>query len=129
MRSNVLIVHIFPCSDEALDMEDSRRQRSESSTADDVSHATHIAVSYIDKHYPQYKSVSNSRKREFEVAITSTGITLRARFSRFLIFMNMKLELCTTRAFGIAKITAFHISFAFPLSTQERNRKRFGITL
>ncbi|KYN27700.1 Muscarinic acetylcholine receptor DM1 [Trachymyrmex cornetzi] len=44
--------------DEVLDMEESRRQRSESSTADDVSHATHIAVSYIDKHYPQYKSVS-----------------------------------------------------------------------
>ncbi|KAG5346857.1 ACM1 protein, partial [Acromyrmex charruanus] len=43
-------------SDEVLDMEESRRQRSESSTADDVSHATHIAVSYIDKHYPQYKS-------------------------------------------------------------------------
>lgn len=42
--------------DEALDMEDCKRQRSESSTADDVSHATHIAVSYIDKHYPQYKS-------------------------------------------------------------------------
>ncbi|XP_011068549.1 PREDICTED: muscarinic acetylcholine receptor DM1-like, partial [Acromyrmex echinatior] len=42
--------------DEVLDMEESRRQRSESSTADDVSHATHIAVSYIDKHYPQYKS-------------------------------------------------------------------------
>ncbi|KYQ51073.1 Muscarinic acetylcholine receptor DM1 [Trachymyrmex zeteki] len=48
--------HVFPCSDEVLDMEESRRQRSESSTADDVSHATHIAVSYIDKHYPQYKS-------------------------------------------------------------------------
>ncbi|KYM77842.1 Muscarinic acetylcholine receptor DM1 [Atta colombica] len=44
--------------DEVLDMEESRRQRSESSIADDVSHATHIAVSYIDKHYPQYKSVS-----------------------------------------------------------------------
>ncbi|XP_071562548.1 muscarinic acetylcholine receptor DM1 isoform X2 [Temnothorax nylanderi] len=43
-------------SDEGLDLEESRRQRSESSTADDVSHATHIAVSYIDKHYPQYKS-------------------------------------------------------------------------
>jgi len=40
-------------------MEDGRRQRSESSTGEDVSHATHIAVSYIDKHYPQYKSVSN----------------------------------------------------------------------
>lgn len=39
-------------------MEDGRRQRSESSTGEDVSHATHIAVSYIDKHYPQYKSVS-----------------------------------------------------------------------
>ncbi|XP_070520969.1 muscarinic acetylcholine receptor DM1 isoform X2 [Cardiocondyla obscurior] len=46
-------------SDEALDMEDGRRQRSESSTADDVSHATHIAVSYIDKHYPQYMSVQH----------------------------------------------------------------------
>ncbi|XP_011164803.1 muscarinic acetylcholine receptor DM1 isoform X2 [Solenopsis invicta] len=43
-------------SDEALNMEDCRRQRSESSTADDVSHPTHVAVSYIDKHYPQYKS-------------------------------------------------------------------------
>ncbi|XP_071639159.1 muscarinic acetylcholine receptor DM1-like isoform X1 [Temnothorax longispinosus] len=42
--------------DEGLDLEESRRQRSESSTADDVSHATHIAVSYIDKHYPEYKS-------------------------------------------------------------------------
>lgn len=40
-------------------MEDGRRQRSESSTGEDVSHATHIAVSYIDKHYPQYKNVSN----------------------------------------------------------------------
>lgn len=60
--STCLLSH-FSCSDEALDMEDCRRQRSESSTADDVSHATHIAVSYIDKHYPQYKSVSNSRKR------------------------------------------------------------------
>lgn len=49
-------------------MEDCRRQRSESSTADDVSHATHIAVSYIDKHYPQYKSVS---KRELKCDYTS----------------------------------------------------------
>jgi len=39
-------------------MEDCKRQRSESSTGEEVSHATHIAVSYIDKHYPQYKSVS-----------------------------------------------------------------------
>jgi len=39
-------------------MEDCKRQRSESSTGEEVSHPTHIAVSYIDKHYPQYKSVS-----------------------------------------------------------------------
>lgn len=43
-------------SDETLDMEDCKRQRSESSTGEEASHATHIAVSYIDKHYPQYKS-------------------------------------------------------------------------
>ncbi|KAH0953262.1 hypothetical protein HN011_000922 [Eciton burchellii] len=42
--------------DETLDMEDCKRQRSESSTGEEVSHPTHIAVSYIDKHYPQYKS-------------------------------------------------------------------------
>ncbi|XP_014484606.1 PREDICTED: muscarinic acetylcholine receptor DM1 isoform X2 [Dinoponera quadriceps] len=41
-------------SDEALDMEESKRPRSESSTGEEASHATHIAVSYIDKHYPQY---------------------------------------------------------------------------
>lgn len=44
-------------------MEDCRRQRSESSTGDDASHATHIAVSYIDKHYPQKESVSSKRNR------------------------------------------------------------------
>ncbi|EGI69564.1 Muscarinic acetylcholine receptor DM1 [Acromyrmex echinatior] len=62
-------------SDEVLDMEESRRQRSESSTADDVSHATHIAVSYIDKHYPQYKSVSIVVTLSVN-AITPSGVTL-----------------------------------------------------
>jgi len=60
-------------------MEDSRRQRSESSTADDVSHSTHI---YIDKHYPQYKSVSNNRNRECECDYTS-----RNNFSTFCSFL------------------------------------------
>ncbi|KAG7190858.1 hypothetical protein KM043_006921 [Ampulex compressa] len=41
-------------SDEALDMEDCKRPRSESSTADDIN-ATHITLSYLDRHYPQYK--------------------------------------------------------------------------
>jgi len=56
-------------------MEESRRQRSESSIADDVSHATHIAVSYIDKHYPQYKSVSIVVTVSAN-AITPSGVTL-----------------------------------------------------
>lgn len=43
-------------SDEALDMEDCRRPRSESSTGADDMNATHIAVSYLEKHYPQYKT-------------------------------------------------------------------------
>ncbi|XP_058790143.1 muscarinic acetylcholine receptor DM1 isoform X2 [Phymastichus coffea] len=43
-------------SDEALDMEECRRPRSESSTgaADEVN-STHIAVSYLDRHYPQHR--------------------------------------------------------------------------
>ncbi|CAL7941749.1 unnamed protein product [Xylocopa violacea] len=43
-------------SDEALDMEDCRRPRSESSTGVEDMSATHIAVSYLEKHYPQYKT-------------------------------------------------------------------------
>ncbi|XP_011504168.1 PREDICTED: muscarinic acetylcholine receptor DM1 [Ceratosolen solmsi marchali] len=43
-------------SDEALDMEECRRPRSESSTgAGDEANSTHIAVSYLDRHYPQHK--------------------------------------------------------------------------
>ncbi|XP_066584705.1 muscarinic acetylcholine receptor DM1 isoform X2 [Prorops nasuta] len=43
-------------SDEALDMDDCRRPRSESSIAADEINATGYATSYMDKHYPQYKS-------------------------------------------------------------------------
>ncbi|XP_023313816.1 muscarinic acetylcholine receptor DM1 [Trichogramma pretiosum] len=43
-------------SDEALDMEECRRPRSESSTgAGDELNSTHIAVSYLDRHYPQHR--------------------------------------------------------------------------
>ncbi|XP_051167167.1 muscarinic acetylcholine receptor DM1 isoform X1 [Leptopilina boulardi] len=41
-------------SDEALDLDECRRPRSESSTgADELN--THFAVSYLDRHYPQHK--------------------------------------------------------------------------
>ncbi|XP_017798015.1 PREDICTED: muscarinic acetylcholine receptor DM1 [Habropoda laboriosa] len=43
-------------SDEALDMDDCRRPRSESSTGVEDMNATHIAVSYLEKHYPEYKT-------------------------------------------------------------------------
>lgn len=52
-------LHLSVISDEALDMEDCRRGRSESSTGEDMN-ATHVAVSYLEKHYPQYKTVSIS---------------------------------------------------------------------
>ncbi|KAK2576484.1 hypothetical protein KPH14_005812 [Odynerus spinipes] len=41
-------------SDEALDMDDCKRPRSESSTGADDVHAQHLAASYIEKHYPEY---------------------------------------------------------------------------
>ncbi|KAL2728656.1 muscarinic acetylcholine receptor DM1 isoform X1 [Vespula squamosa] len=41
-------------SDEALDMDDCKRPRSESSTGADDVHAQHLAVSYIERHYPEY---------------------------------------------------------------------------
>ncbi|XP_043503246.1 muscarinic acetylcholine receptor DM1 isoform X2 [Polistes fuscatus] len=41
-------------SDEALDMEECKRPRSESSTGADDVHAQHLAASYIEKHYPEY---------------------------------------------------------------------------
>lgn len=79
-------------------MEDCKRQRSESSTADDVSHATHIAVSYIDKHYPQYKSVSNSRKREFECDYTGRNNFARTytRDLGSIIVITRKISPCPT---------------------------------
>ncbi|XP_043503243.1 muscarinic acetylcholine receptor DM1 isoform X1 [Polistes fuscatus] len=40
--------------DEALDMEECKRPRSESSTGADDVHAQHLAASYIEKHYPEY---------------------------------------------------------------------------
>ncbi|XP_015589199.1 muscarinic acetylcholine receptor DM1 isoform X2 [Cephus cinctus] len=43
-------------SDEALDMDDCKRPRSESSTGADEINSSHIAASYMDNHYPQYKS-------------------------------------------------------------------------
>lgn len=43
-------------SDEALDMEDCKRPRSESSTGAEDMNSTHIAVSYLEKHCPQYKT-------------------------------------------------------------------------
>lgn len=60
---HVYLLLCFLYSEEVFGVDESgvtRRQRSESSTGDDTSHATHVAVSYIDKHYPQYKSVSSS---------------------------------------------------------------------
>ncbi|XP_076666500.1 muscarinic Acetylcholine Receptor, A-type [Andrena cerasifolii] len=43
-------------SDETLDMEDSRRPRSESSTGAEDTTMTHITVSYHEEHYSQYKT-------------------------------------------------------------------------
>ncbi|XP_029049354.1 muscarinic Acetylcholine Receptor, A-type isoform X2 [Osmia lignaria lignaria] len=43
-------------SDEALDMDDCRRPRSESSTGAEDINSTQLAVSYLEKHYPQYKT-------------------------------------------------------------------------
>nr|XP_050854072.1 muscarinic acetylcholine receptor DM1 isoform X1 [Vespula vulgaris]XP_050854073.1 muscarinic acetylcholine receptor DM1 isoform X1 [Vespula vulgaris]XP_050854074.1 muscarinic acetylcholine receptor DM1 isoform X1 [Vespula vulgaris]XP_050854075.1 muscarinic acetylcholine receptor DM1 isoform X1 [Vespula vulgaris]XP_050854076.1 muscarinic acetylcholine receptor DM1 isoform X1 [Vespula vulgaris]XP_050854077.1 muscarinic acetylcholine receptor DM1 isoform X1 [Vespula vulgaris]XP_050854078.1 mu len=40
--------------DEALDMDDCKRPRSESSTGADDVHAQHLAASYIERHYPEY---------------------------------------------------------------------------
>ncbi|XP_047355834.1 muscarinic acetylcholine receptor DM1 isoform X1 [Vespa velutina] len=40
--------------DEALDMDDCKRPRSESSIGADDVHAQHLAASYIEKHYPEY---------------------------------------------------------------------------
>lgn len=54
----ILYFSLFVISDEALDMDDCRRPRSESSTGADDMNATHIAVSYLEKHYPQYKTVN-----------------------------------------------------------------------
>ena len=51
---------IFPLpllpSDEALDMEECRRPRSESSTG--VGDEVNSTVSYLDRHYPQHRVVS-----------------------------------------------------------------------
>ncbi|KZC13215.1 Muscarinic acetylcholine receptor DM1 [Dufourea novaeangliae] len=41
-----------------LDTDDSRRPRSESSTGVSDMNSTHIAVSYLDRHYSQYETVS-----------------------------------------------------------------------
>ena len=46
----------MPHSNEALDLDEWRRPRSESSTGADEVNA-HFAVSYLDRHYPQHKLV------------------------------------------------------------------------
>ncbi|KAK0087212.1 hypothetical protein PV325_001581 [Microctonus aethiopoides] len=43
-------------SDEALDMDGCRRGRSESSIGADDVNSTHLAMSYLEKHYPEYKN-------------------------------------------------------------------------
>lgn len=50
-------------------MEDCRRPRSESSTGVEDVNATHIAVSYLEKHYPQYKMVNISNYLIFHIKI------------------------------------------------------------
>ena len=79
----------MPHSDEALDLDECRRPRSESSTgADDLN--THFSVSYLDRHYPQHKMV-----RHF--------FNLKKVFNSLLIIM-MKLNKLVERVCNLLKL-------------------------